>query len=96
LVSDHGAQFTTEAFRVSLKTRGIRQRFGAIGKTGSIAIVERRWSTLKEALGRGCLKPLTRQDLERRLKMASLLRASAFPPSAHGRHSGAAALGAVC
>jgi putative transposase len=50
-VSDQGAQFTAEAFRAGLKTLGIRQRFGAIGKTGSIAIVERLWRTLKEALG---------------------------------------------
>jgi len=71
-VSDQGAQFTAEAFRASLKTLGIRQRFGAIGKTGSIAIVERLWRTLKEALGLGSLKPLTRQALERRLKTGLL------------------------
>jgi hypothetical protein len=51
-----------------LKTLGIHQRFGAIGKTGSIAIVERFWRTLKETLSLRFLKPLTRADLERRLK----------------------------
>jgi transposase InsO family protein len=39
-VSDQGAQFTAEAFRSALKTSGIQQRFGAIGKAGSIAIVD--------------------------------------------------------
>jgi len=51
---------------------GIRQRFGAIGKTGSIAIVERLWRTLKEALGLGSLKPPTRPNLKRRFKTGLL------------------------
>jgi transposase InsO family protein len=63
-VSDQGAQFTAEAFRTGLTKLGIRQRFGAIGKTGSIAIVERLWRTLKETLSLRALRPLTRQDLE--------------------------------
>jgi putative transposase len=71
-VSDQGAQFTAEAFRSALKALGIRQRFGAIGKTGSIAIVERLWRTLKETLSLRPLKPLTRADLERRLKTGLL------------------------
>jgi transposase InsO family protein len=71
-VSDRGAQFTAETFQAGLKALGIRQRFGAIGKTGSIAIVERLWRTLKEALGLAFLKPLTREELERRLKIGLL------------------------
>jgi putative transposase len=71
-VSDQGAQFTAEAFQACLGALGIRQRFGAVGKTGSIAIVERLWRTLKEALGLGSLKPLTQEDLERRLKTGLL------------------------
>jgi transposase InsO family protein len=71
-VSDQGAQFTAKAFRIGLTTLGIRQRFGAVGKTGSIAIVERLWRTLKETLSLRALKPLTREDLERRLKTGLL------------------------
>jgi len=71
-VSDQGAQFTAQAFRTGLKALGTRQRFGTIGKTGSIAIIERLWRTLKEALGLGSFKPLTREDLERRLKTGLL------------------------
>lgn len=52
-VSDQGAQFTATAFRETLAALGIKQRFGAIGKTGSIAIVERFWTSLKDTL---CLR----------------------------------------
>jgi Integrase core domain len=59
-------------FRSFLKARGIRQRFGAIGRTGSIAIVERFWRTLKDALSLRSRKPMTKADLERRLKAGLL------------------------
>ncbi len=49
-VSDQGPQFTASAFRERLKTLSVRHRFGAIGKTGSIALIERLWLTLKERL----------------------------------------------
>ena len=71
-VSDQGSQFTAGLFRSGLRSFGIRQRFGAIGKTGSIAIVERFWRTLKDTLSFRSLKPLTRGDLERRLKAGLL------------------------
>jgi transposase InsO family protein len=71
-VSDQGRQFTAESFKATLKALGIRQRFGAVGKAGSIAILERLWRTLKETLSLGSLKPLTRADLERRLKTGLL------------------------
>src|SRR5580700_4932804 len=47
-VSDQGSQFTSQLFRNSLASLGIRHRFGAIGQTGSCAIIERFWRTLKE------------------------------------------------
>jgi transposase InsO family protein len=51
LVSDHGSQFTALEFRRLLRRRGVRHRYGAIGRHGSIAIIERFWRTLKrEAL----------------------------------------------
>ena len=49
-VSDRGAQFTAEAFRTNLARHGVRHRYGAIGRTGSIALIERFFRTLK-ALG---------------------------------------------
>ena len=67
LVSDQGSQFTARLFRRWLRTQRIRQRFGAIGKTGSIAIIERFWKTLKDLLGLPFARPLVRSELERRL-----------------------------
>jgi transposase InsO family protein len=40
-ISDQGSQFTSQIFRNALANLGINQRFGAIGHTGSIAIIER-------------------------------------------------------
>jgi transposase InsO family protein len=56
-VSDPGTDLTGRAFRRLLKRLGIPLRFGAIGKTGSIAIIERFWRTWCEPIsgtgGRG-------------------------------------------
>jgi transposase InsO family protein len=71
-VSDRGSQFTADVFCSGLRSLGIRQRFGAIGRAGSIAIVERLWRTLKQTLSLRLLKPLTRADLERRLEIGLL------------------------
>ena len=57
-VSDQGSQFTSKAFRQTLVRLSVRQRFGAIGKTGSIALIERLWRTLKDTLALRTLKPL--------------------------------------
>jgi transposase InsO family protein len=48
LVTDHGRQFTARAFKRWCRRRGIRQRFGAIGKYGSLAVIERCIRTLKD------------------------------------------------
>ncbi len=66
-VSDRGAQFTAEAFRTNLARHGVRHRYGAIGKTGSIALIERFFRTLKALGGFRTSPPLLRVDLERRL-----------------------------
>jgi len=47
LVSDSGGQFTSLAFAAWCRRRGIRQRRGAVGKSGSIAVIERFIGTLK-------------------------------------------------
>jgi transposase InsO family protein len=39
LVTDQGRQFVARAFRRWCRRRGIRQRFGAIGKYGSLAVI---------------------------------------------------------
>jgi transposase InsO family protein len=47
LVTDHGKQFVARAFKRWCRRRGIRQRFGAIGKYGSLAVIERAIRTFK-------------------------------------------------
>ena len=68
-VSDKGRQFTAQRFQKTLRRLGIRQRFGAVGRHGSIAIIERLWRTLKDGLRLRSFKPLTKRELERRLEL---------------------------
>ena len=71
-ISDHGMQFTSKAFERALKRNGVKQRFGAVGHSGSIAIIERVWRTLKELLGVRFWKPLLSEDLEKQLAVVLL------------------------
>lgn len=72
IVSDQGTQFTADPFHDLLHRLGIRHRFGAIGKSGSVALIERFWRTLKHALRLPLFRPLTQLDLEHRLAYAVL------------------------
>ena len=47
IVCDKGPQFWCDAFKRWCKRRGIRPRFGAVGKHGSIAVIERFIRSLK-------------------------------------------------
>ena len=47
LISDQGTQFTGKGFRRWCRRRGIQHRFGAVGKYGSLAMIERCIRTLK-------------------------------------------------
>jgi putative transposase len=47
LITDHGAQFTAETFGGWCRRHGIQQRFGAIGKYGSLAVIERFIRSMK-------------------------------------------------
>ena len=66
-ISDHGSQFTDSRFESLLARLHVQHRLGAIGKVGSIALIERLWKTLKDTLSLRSFKPLFQQDLERRL-----------------------------
>jgi transposase InsO family protein len=68
-VSDQGAQFTSGAFKRALARLGVRHRYGAIGRSGSIAIIERFFRTLKTIARLRSNPPLLRADLERRLTL---------------------------
>ncbi len=78
-VSDQGTQFTAAAFRKTLGRLAVRHRFGAVGKTGSIALIERLWRTLKELLKLRQLPPLLARDLRDRLRLGLLYYACLRP-----------------
>jgi transposase InsO family protein len=70
LVTDAGAQFTSAGFKDWCRRRNIRQRIGAVGKQGSIAVVERFIRSLKS----GCTRvlavvPLLRHSMQRELRL---------------------------
>ena len=87
LVSDQGSQFTSKHFRDTARSFGVRHRFGAIGRVGSIAILERFWKTLKIIVSLRAFPPLFRQDLERRLELALRYYAFFKPHQGLRRHT---------
>lgn len=66
-VSDKGGQSTGEAFERALDEIGCDHRVGALGQKGSIAIIERLWKTVKEALEIQHCPPLIPGLLEERV-----------------------------
>jgi transposase InsO family protein len=71
------AQFMAGDLEVALA--GMPRRFGAVGRSGSIALIERFWRTLKDGLRLSFFRPLTQGALEERLGYA-ILRYSFFRP----------------
>ncbi|MGE3809285.1 MAG: transposase, partial [Gemmataceae bacterium] len=70
LVSDHGTQFNCQDFKRWCKRRGIQHRMGAIGKQGSIAVIERLIRTLKdEGIRLLAIVPLAKRALQRELSV---------------------------
>ncbi|HEX5030248.1 MAG TPA: integrase core domain-containing protein [Candidatus Eisenbacteria bacterium] len=55
VVTDHGRQFTSAAFKCALARRRIRHRFGAVAKRGSrsLARIDRFWRSMKDEYARG-------------------------------------------
>ncbi len=69
-ISDQGSQFTAGHFERTLGS--IPHRFGAVGRSGSIALIERFWRTLKERLRLPFFRPLTQGAIEERVGYAML------------------------
>jgi transposase InsO family protein len=67
VITDRGRELTATSFRRGCRRTGIRQRFGAIGKHGSIALVERCIRTLKEEGVRRRLVPIRWRTVGREL-----------------------------
>ena len=70
LVTDQGKQFSSHGLKDCCRHHDIRQRFGAVGKTGSIAVIERFWRTLKEGLRAATRVPLLRRSVHREVDLA--------------------------
>jgi len=68
LICDKGPQFWCDDFKAWCKRRKIKPRFGAVGKHGSIAVVERFIRTLKELL-REIVVPLDQKKFELELDL---------------------------
>ena len=69
LISDKGGQFWQCAgYKKWCRRKGIRPRFGAVGKQGSIAVVERFIRTMKSEGSRRIIVPLRRHALHRDLR----------------------------
>ena len=83
-ISDHARCFTGQTFRRKLKRLGVKQRFGAIGKKGSIALIERLWRTLKDTLGLRLIGPLVAEDLMVKVEIGLLHYAHFRPHQALG------------
>jgi putative transposase len=69
LVTDQGIQFRCGGFRRWCRRRGIAQRFGAIGKHGSVAVIERFIRTIKQECTRRLLVPYDRRSLQREIAL---------------------------
>ena len=67
LVTDKGVQFKSHIFRKWCKRRGITLRYGAVGRYGSIALIERFFRTLKGEWLRKILVPLDISGMRRKL-----------------------------
>jgi transposase InsO family protein len=83
-MSDRGACFTGGVFRRKLRRLGVKQRFGAIGKKGSIALIERFWRTLKDTLGLRLLRPSVAEDLLEKIELGLVHYAHLRPNQALG------------
>jgi putative transposase len=69
LVTDRGEQFRSRGFRRWCRRGGIAQRFGAVGKHGSIAVIERFIRTMKVECTRRLLVPYDRRSLRREVAL---------------------------
>jgi transposase InsO family protein len=69
LITDHGKQFISAGFGQWCRRKDIHQRFGAVGKYGSIAVVERLIRTIKDECTRRLIIPYRRDAFRRELSL---------------------------
>jgi putative transposase len=69
LITDQGNQFTDGGFRRWCRRRRIRQRFGAVGRYGSISVVERFIRTMKNECTRKLIVPYEQEGMRQELSV---------------------------
>jgi len=69
IICDKGPQFWCQGFRAWCRRRGIRPRFGAVGRHGSIAVVERFIRSMKAECTRRLLIPMRRNAFREELSL---------------------------
>ena len=67
LVVDKGVQFWCRGFKSWCRSRNIRLRFGAVGRQGSVALIERLIRTLKEEFTAQLIVPMRRREFQRQI-----------------------------
>ena len=67
LICDKGPQFFNDGFKQWCKRKGIKPRFGAVGRHGSIALIERAILTIKTLCRQLVLVPLRRDRFRREM-----------------------------
>ena len=94
LITDLGGEFRGRIFAKAVGRLGIRQRFASALNIHATARLERFWRTLKDSASLRLHRPLTIQDLERRLEIA-LVHYVVFRPhqGLHGATPAEALLG---
>ncbi len=65
IICDKGSQFWCDGFKAWCKRKDIKPRFGAVGKCGSIAVIERFILSLKSEGLRRILVPLRKKAYRR-------------------------------
>lgn len=63
IISDKGSQFWNYAFKQWCKRRKVIPRFGAVGRYGSIALIERCIRSMKAEYARQIILPLRQSDM---------------------------------
>jgi len=84
LVVDQGAQFTAEEFRGFMDGQRIRKRYGAVGQTHSLGLIDRFFRTFKDSLSLRASRPWNLRGFERRLQSALVHYAYVRPHASLG------------
>ncbi|MFC1461415.1 DDE-type integrase/transposase/recombinase, partial [Verrucomicrobiota bacterium] len=72
IICDKGTQFWCDAYKKWCKRKKVKPRYGAVGKYGSIAIVERFIRSMKDECTRRIVIPLNMQDMRREIYLYTL------------------------